>query len=415
MNRKNYLLLALVFLFAQALSGCKVAEAIIEPPLPEIESIEKLVNEKLPAYIFIGGGSGAVISPDGLMITNVHVAGDSAKWQIRTGDGKVYTANVVGSAPGTDLCLLQLEKAPKDMVHFTLADSDLMKPGDVVFSMGNPFALGGLDGKATINLGVISALGVHRPNAYDAIQTDCPINPGNSGGPLINLKGELVGINSQIQPRYNMKINSGVGYAISANQLKRYLPALKAANGGEIRFGKFGGVEFGELADEAAIIKKLTDDAPAVKAGLKVGDQIKAVNGAEVKTLIELIGLVGRHPAGTELTLKIERKVEKAEPQVFDVKLMINTIGEVIVGVKFVAAPPLSLQVEEVIPNSPAAKAGIQKGDYITGIGNARLMNRMGYNNIMRQFRGGMTVPFMISRNGQPIMMQIQLEETKGY
>ena len=243
------------------LAASAVAAASPAPAAPATRPVARVVRSPLAravdraagAYMFIGGGSGVAIRPDGCVITNAHVVQGSKKWRIRSGTGKAYTADVVGRAPMTDLALLKIRG--KDLPpHLPLGDSDRLRPGQPVVAVGNPFGLGNVDGIPAVSVGSVSALGVDRPHARDCVVTDAAINPGNSGGPLMTTDGRFVGVNGQVATRFGVRANTGVGFAISSNQVRRYLPALQAAGGGEVAPGAVAGAElvYGGI-DEARI------------------------------------------------------------------------------------------------------------------------------------------------------------------
>jgi len=366
--------------------------------------VDELAQRVLPAYVFVGGGSGAVISPDGYVITNAHVTRSSKRWKIRTPDGTYHAARVIGSSPGTDLCLLKIDHA-ENLPHLPLGDSDQLEVGDVVIAVGNPFALGNIDGKPTVTLGVVSALHVDRPHAYDAIQTDTPINPGNSGGPLINLKGELVGVNAQIQTRFGLRQNTGVGYAISSNQVKRFLPALKDADGKAVPSGRIAGIVLDTEPDKPAIVKDVRADSDAAKAGIQKGDVLVALDKAAIGTARDFLGALGRYPIGVEVTLRVERG-DPAEEHEF--RMQIVRHGRAYLGFKFDLKKPNSLTIHTVVPGGPAAKAGVKTGDRLVGIGRMRIRSRRDYYRVLYRLRPGMTIPFIIRRgNARPQALRL--------
>ena len=398
-------LLALVTLVAPCVAATSLDRA-------KVGEVGELIERCLPAYVFVGGGSGAVISPDGYVITNAHVTRGSKRWRLQTADGKYHPARVVGSSPGTDLCLLKIDHA-NDMPYLPLGNSDELEIGDAVIAIGNPFALGSLDGKPTVTFGVISALHVDRPRAYDAVQTDTPINPGNSGGPLINLKGQLIGVNAQIQTRFGLRQNTGVGYAISSNQVKRFLPALEAAEGREVPSGKVGGIVLDALGDRAAVVKDVRAGSPAAEAGVRKGDVVYAMDNAPIEKVADSRGALGRYPIGADITLKVRRPDPPGE---HEFALKIAKYGPPYIGVTFLRKSRSSLKIEAVAAGSPAASAGIRKGDAIAGyvIGGrlARpIRSRRAYYLLMRHLRPGMTVPLIVRRGDTNIPVTLIVGE----
>ena len=368
-----------------------------------------LAEAALPAYVFVGGGSGAIISPDGYVISNAHVIRGSSRWRIRTGAGVYHIARVVGSSPGTDLCLLKIEDA-EDLPYLPLGDSATLAVGDPVVAIGNPFALGNLDGIPTVTLGVVSALNLDRPHAYDAIQTDTPINPGNSGGPLINLRGELIGVNAQIQTRFGLRQNTGVGYAISANQVRRFLPALQAAEGGTVKAGRLPGLTLNREAEAPATIEAVAEGSAAELAGLRAGDVVVGVDGSRIDNRRALAGVLGRYPAGLEVDLHVRRD---DEPDVRSARLMIEQFGTPYVGIDFDPRRRTPLVIGEVEDGSPAAAAGLRPGDTLLGVGRSRIPHRRAYRQFLEQVRPGMTVPFVIRRQRENMVIQVEIAEVQ--
>ena len=283
-----------------------------------LQATRAVVERCAPGYVFIGGGSGAVISPDGLVVTNAHVVRHPArpgrpgkerllmKWQVRTPDRKIYNATVLGACSDTDLALLQIEGA-EGLDYIPLGDSDELSPGEQVIAIGNPFMLGSIDRSPTVTVGVVSVKHLNKHGVFDGVMTDTPINPGNSGGPLINLDGELVGVNGQMAGRYGVRASTGAGYAVSSNQLKRYMKALKSAKGNDIRAGTIRGIHFDpDTVFSLPTVMTVRPESPAAKAAFRPDDVIRSVNGTPVRTPFECYGMMARWPAGTEVTLKVE-------------------------------------------------------------------------------------------------------------
>ncbi len=360
--------------------------------------IQKLIEKVQPAYVFVGGGSGAIISPDGYVITNAHVAGSSRRWKVRTADGTYYNARMMGQSPHTDLALLKIDHAD-DLPYLPMADSDQVTVGDVVIAIGNPFALGNIDGKPTVTLGVVSALHVDRPRAYDAIQTDTPINPGNSGGPLINMKGELVGVNAQIQTRFGLRQNTGIGYSISANQVKRFLPSLKEADGRHVPTGRLKGITIDTHPDKKAVVLEVEKDSDADKAGVKQGDHIASIGKAPIENIRDFLAALGRYPIGVEVPLTLQRTRQGAEePELVATKMEIVKRGRAYIGFNFNPRSRSSCKIHSVDAGSPAAKAGVKPGDILVGIGRAAIRSRFIYYRHYRQIEPGASLPFTFRR-----------------
>jgi S1-C subfamily serine protease len=228
--------------------------------------------------------------------------------------GKLYQADMVGMDPRGDVCLLKIRDA-NNLPYVKLGDSDALVVGEMVMAVGNPFLLGTQDFMPTVTTGVVSAL--HRlQNTYtDAIQTDASINPGNSGGPLFNMDGELVGINGQIMFRYGTKVNSGVGFAISINQIKRFMDKFKAANGGVVKHGHIKGLNLSQewANGNGALVDSVTAGSTAEEAGFKAGDLIKSIEQYTVHNQFRFMGYMQTWPEGSRVTVRVLRGEEEVE------------------------------------------------------------------------------------------------------
>jgi S1-C subfamily serine protease len=276
-------------------------------------------------------GSGFVIDGEGHILTNNHVVEGASKVTVKLGDSeKTYDAEVVGTDPGTDIALLQVD-APSSQLHpLTLGKSAAMEVGDPVVAIGNPF---GLD--RTVTSGIVSALQrqIEAPNGFaisHVIQTDAAINPGNSGGPLINASGEVIGINAQIATGGGGNGNVGIGFAIPIDTVRAEIEQLKTKGEVEHAFiGISGGTITSELAkainlpvEEGVIVQSVVKDGPADKAGIEAGGTTATINGEEVrlggdivtevdgkklKSMEQLVEIIQGHKPGDELRLTIVR------------------------------------------------------------------------------------------------------------
>jgi len=244
-------------------------------------------------------GSGFIIDADGSILTNNHVVENAQKIVVKLlGDDQEYEAKVIGRDPKTDIAIIKINtKANLPTANF--GDSDKLEVGEWVVAIGNPF---GLD--STVTSGIVSAKGRHiGQGPYDNfIQTDASINPGNSGGPLINLRGEVIGINTAIFSRTGG--NMGIGFAIPVNLAKELLPQLKGK--GKVTRGYLGVLiqkvtpeiaeSLGMERGYGALVANVSKDGPAEKAGIKVGDVIVEFDGKEVKDSGDLPIIVAREP-----------------------------------------------------------------------------------------------------------------------
>jgi serine protease Do len=256
-----------------------------------------------------GLGSGVIISKDGYVLTNNHVVEGAKEVIITLADQKEYKGRIVGTDPQTDLAVVKID-AHETFPASTLGNSDALKVGDWVVAIGNPF---GLD--RTVTAGIVSAKGrVIGAGPYDNfIQTDASINPGNSGGPLLNLQGEVVGINTAIVAQ-----GQGIGFAIPVNLVKPLIPQLETK--GKVTRG-FLGVTIQAITpalakslnlpdQKGALVADINPNSPAAKAGIKRGDVIVAYNGKDVPDSQSLPAMVAATPVGQEATVTVKRHGE---------------------------------------------------------------------------------------------------------
>ncbi|MDH5306187.1 MAG: trypsin-like peptidase domain-containing protein [Myxococcales bacterium] len=337
-------------------------------------------------------GTGFVISDDGLIVTNNHVVEEVDKIEVVFSDGSRALAEVVGQDPKTDIALIRA-KADRAYVALPLGDSASLLPGDWVIAVGCPF---GLD--HTVTAGIVSATGrdIGQGPYDDFIQTDAAINPGNSGGPLLNLAGEVVGINTAINPQANT-----IGFAVPINMAKEILPQLE--KGGRVVRGWLGvGVQpiTPELADalalesqEGALVSQVTPESPADAAGLKRGDVIVRFGSTDIHRMRELPRAVALTAPGTKVDVELlrERKREtkrvtigelEEAPQRVAASAPADDRGSTAFGFDIADVPSeLRKQLElgkaegalitRVYPGGPADGAGLRAGDVIVEVDRA--------------------------------------------
>ena len=263
-----------------------------------------------------GSGTGFVIDKRGTIVTNAHVVGESSQASVRFGDsGATVDAEVLGSDPSTDLAVLRVDPSDVGTLRpLTFADSDAVRVGDEVVAIGHPF---GLDRTATA--GIVSGLGreIQSPNGFsidEVIQTDAAINPGNSGGPLVDGKGRVVGVNSQIATAGAGGGNVGVGFAVPANTVREVVPRL--ARGQSIERPYLG---VSTAAGAAGVeIQEVTPGGPAQRAGLRSGDVVISVDGRTVSEPDDITGALERSEPGDSVTVEVERNGGRQE---FDITL----------------------------------------------------------------------------------------------
>jgi serine protease Do len=261
-------------------------------------------------------GSGVIVDAQrGYVLTANHVVEKIATAQITTKEGRRFTAKLVGRDPATDVAVLQIHGA-SDLKAIRMGDSDRLEVGDYVIAVGNPFGLG-----QTVTSGLVSALGrtgIGKQGYEDFIQTDASINPGNSGGGLINLRGELIGINTAILSPGGGNI--GIGFALPINMARAVMDQIVAT--GRVQRGRIGvavqdlPIAMRPQIKNGALIEEVTPGSP--RAGLRKGDVVAKVDGIPVRTATQLRNKVGLTPVGKELQLTIERN---GAPQVIDVEV----------------------------------------------------------------------------------------------
>lgn len=331
-------------------------------------------------------GSGVIINAaEGLIVTNHHVIDEADEIRIALSDGREFNAKKLGSDPHTDLALLKIEDDFDNLTAIKLGDSDTMEVGDFAVAIGNPFGLG-----QTVTSGIISALGrtgLNIENIENFIQTDAAINSGNSGGALVNLKGELIGINTAILGPNGGNI--GIGFAIPSNMVRTVIYQLE--NYGEIRRGQLGitGTElnadlarsFGYKENNGAFVNEVIKDGAAYKAGVKPGDIITSINGKTISSFGELRAKIATIGAGNEVTLGIFRngknmeiKVTLAESQELSSEDS-SSLSQAFQGAKLANADGNGVEVTEVARNSPAYSIGLREGDIITGVNRSAVKN----------------------------------------
>ncbi|MBE7496633.1 MAG: trypsin-like peptidase domain-containing protein [Verrucomicrobiaceae bacterium] len=275
-----------------------------------------------------GLGSGAIISPDGLVVTNYHVIEDVSAINVTTNSNAKYPAVVLGADPERDIALLRIESTRKDFPALTFANSDDVRVGQIVFAVGNPFGLSG-----TVTQGIISARDRHLSDSQmDYLQTDTVINPGNSGGPLVNIHGQIVGVNVAIyRGDENVRAWQGVGLAVPANAAKMVVDlildrmkqtALDSSRVSTIGHGYLGlevltePVEIAALwgtSPSGALVSGIDPRSPAAAAGLRVGDVITKFQGMSFQTPAGLLETIRKQRPGSSVILQVIRANERRE------------------------------------------------------------------------------------------------------
>lgn len=353
----------------------------------------------IPRYRQRGAGSGFIISSDGYVVTNNHVIQGAQKITVKLVDGRTFKAKIVGTDPFSDIALLKINT--NNLPVLKLGNSDLIKVGEWVIAIGNPFGL-----SHTVTVGVVSAKGrsgIGISDIEDFIQTDAAINPGNSGGPLLNLKGEVIGMNTAIFTRSGGYM--GIGFAIPSNIVKTVVEQLKTK--GKVERGFLGvyiqdltpalAKELGLKIKEGALITQVMPGSPADKAGLKEKDVIISYNGKPVRNASDLKNYVLLTKPGTKVILKIIRngkemrlKVKIGTPQkgLFvskaefkNLQEFLENLGLVVDNITPEIAKKLGLSttrgviITEVFPETPADYAGLTPGLIIDEVNRKKIKN----------------------------------------
>jgi S1-C subfamily serine protease len=300
-----------------------------------------------------GGGSGVIISADGYALSNFHVTQPSGAW-MKCGlpDGTYQDAVIVGLDPTGDVALIKLLGA-ETYQPATLGDSDAVRPGEWVFAMGNPFLLA-IDFQPTVTYGIIS--GTHRYQYpagtileyADCLQTDASINPGNSGGPLFNAQGELIGINGRGSFEKRGRVNVGVAYAISINQIKHFLGHLR---GGRVVDHASLGAVVSSDPDGRVIVSDILDNSDAYRRGLRYGDEIVSFAGRPIRTVNAFKNALGIFPDGWRVPLEFQRRGKTQ--QIFVRLASVHTAGELDRAVAGSAPDPNQPKDGEEKPSQP--------------------------------------------------------------
>jgi S1-C subfamily serine protease len=354
-----------------------VACLAVAPAADEARSADRAVAARsLAAYVFVHGGSGVVISADGLVLTNHHVIDGEPLDRLEVGfaGGRTLAADLLGTDPVGDIALLRIrETGSFPYVAFAAAES--IRPGMEVFAVGNPWGLGDVDATPTLTHGVLSTPRIVRDDYTDALQVDAPVNPGNSGGPSFDAEGRLLGINGQIRTLSGMRINSGVGLAICATQLQAFLPLLRAAEGGYVHHTAMpAGLRLADAADGGIAVAAADEGLP-----LAVGEQVLAIAGRPAMSLATAHGLFESLPYTIGCTIPVRVRTTAGGEEDRAVPAGRRTIPGrpwhgLVVGQRGEA-----LAVEQIDPGSPAAGAEIRPGDMVVAANGRALLRKLDF------------------------------------
>jgi serine protease Do len=276
--------------------------------------VRKLVDRVYPSFVLIGGGSGVCISPDGYFLSNHHVWTDAvrpAEIVVRmAGNTRRFTADAVGADPRGDIVLGKLRLEAGETVPYTpLADSDEVQVGDICLCVGNPFLLAGQGSEPTVTLGTVTSTYRFQGGYNATIQIDTAINPGNSGGPAFNIKGEIIGINGRNIASHGKRFNTGAGYAIPSNQIRHFMEAFKAQEGGAyiVRHGMVGGLGLDHGKSGGAHVSEVTENSEAYRAGFKVGDVIVKIDHYDIFNAYRYYAITGLKPRNASFDFEVKR------------------------------------------------------------------------------------------------------------
>lgn len=379
-------------------------------------------------------GSGAIVSPDGYIITNNHVVEQADEIKVTLLDKRSFKAKIIGADSKTDVAVIKVDA--KDLPTIQWGDSDKLKVGEFVLAIGNPFGL-----HHTVTMGIISAVGranVGIADYEDFIQTDAAINPGNSGGPLVNIKGELIGVNTAIFSKSGGY--QGIGFAVPSNMVRSVMDQLERK--GKVTRGWLGvtiqeltpelSQKFGLKITKGALVGDIAKGSPAEKAGIKRGDILLEFNGKKVKDVGNLRNMVAQSKVDSEVSLTVLRgdkeylfKVVIAElPK--DIAEMVpggaledsaidGLDGLNVIDLTKEITRQLGLHKDEkgvvvvkVEPGSAAEEAGIRKGDVIQEIDRKKIEGLNNYNKIVSGIKSGDTVLLFINRGGKKFYVTIR-------
>ena len=372
-----------------------------------------------------GIGSGFVISADGFIVTNNHVVEDATQIKVKFADGKEWPGKVVGRDPKTDLALIKINP-DAGLSSLTLGDSDALKVGEWVVAVGSPFGL-----EQTVTAGIVSAKGrVIGSGPYDDfIQTDASINPGNSGGPLINLRGEVVGINTAI-----IASGQGIGFAIPISMARDIVTQLQQK--GHVTRGLLGvsiqdvtpelAKSFGMKEARGALVAQVIPDSPAHKGGIEQGDIILEFDGKKVSDSKALPRLVATAAIGRTVTVVLLRDGKEIHRQVKVGEMEEEAANDVQPGdpANFgVALQNLSPQiarqlgvkvdkgvvVTRVAPGSAAQEAGLQPGDVISKINREPVSDVADFSRKMKKLGGKESVLLLIHRGENSLFVAVKM------
>ncbi|MGQ9474249.1 MAG: DegQ family serine endoprotease [Candidatus Caldatribacteriaceae bacterium] len=376
-----------------------------------------------------GLGTGFVFRSDGYILTNNHVVEGAEEIQVTFKDGKKFSGKVVGKDSMTDIAVVKIDAS--NLPTITFGDSDAARVGEFVIAIGNPYGL-----SHTVTIGVLSAKG--RPiSAGDSgreyenfLQTDAAINPGNSGGPLLNLKGEVIGINTAILP-----YAQGIGFAVPINMAKSILDQLISK--GRVTRAWLGvyiqevtqeiAEKFGLEKNQGALVADISPDSPAERAGLSRGDIILRIDGKEIQSVAELQKTVRSYRPGDLVTVEIWR-----DKKTITFEVTLGELQEKTIETSATLAVTLGIEVRDITPDlvnqyalkrtngvvivgidagGPADQAGLRPGDVILEINRGKIRSLDDWEGVLSTVQPGETVLLLIDRGGRTYFVPLRAEK----
>lgn len=400
------------------LTGCAKAQSfpdftsLVEDVQPSVVSV-KVEVKRWGRVVGRGGGSGFVISEDGYILTNHHVIDAGESPVVKFYNGREYDAEVIGSDASTDVALLKIDAEGLDLKPLKIGTTKDLKVGQWVLAFGAPFNL-----EHTVTAGIVSAKGRGEVGSQYVpfIQTDVAINRGNSGGPLINLEGEVVGINSMI---FNPMISSGLSFSIPIDLVDNVRKQLQ--QNGKVNRG-FLGVTFGPINQDkadafgltnvvGALVTRVLPGRSAAEAGVKAGDVVIEVDGKAIVKAQDLPFYIGQMPAGEEVELTIVRNGDEETIKVTlgDANGQTASTGKEKIGIAVSGLSPdlteatgieSGVIISDVERGSPAARAGLQPGDIIQKLHRTAVRNVQDFQSAARSLPDSGKVAVLIVRQG---------------
>lgn len=380
----------------------------------------------------VSQGSGFLISSDGLILTNNHVVRESGNLIVTLNDGREFPAKVIGQDSSTDLALIKIDA--KDLPFLKLGNSENLKIGQWVVAIGNTLGL-----QASLTVGVVSAKGrsnLDIARIEDFIQTDAAINRGNSGGPLLNLKGEVVGINTAIATNYGNSGYIGIGFAIPSNMAKHVVEQIEET--GSVSRGFLGIIlqpvdsDMAQIFDlkkaEGALVAEVTSGSPAAEAGIKQGDVILKFNSSLIDSVGSLRNSVALEKPGAKINLTIlrdkntliipvvigqfpdERTPPLEEPAKNNFGFDVKTLTPDIASSLNLSPSDSGVVVSKVDPNTPASLVGLKKGALILSINQQPVANREEFYKQLKATPSGKPVLFLIKQGSMTRFVSLKVE-----